>query len=377
MQQPAEEKEEIYAVQPHDTLVTIAVKFGLTVQWLRDLNNISSDFIYNDMKLIIKPPNILDTILVAENVSILSEDLQILPENEQVLGKLTCKGALLAFIPYSKGTTLFVDLCGNLEHTHLPSPAIKSGKHISSRDPELLIITFFPDINDLSKTETLAFVGSSMEITPLSDLIGKQTKEIQRRMNFTPVRPQHNDSKTEKVVQKKAKLQSVELRGTSTIADENMIEQVRRYLPYQFRLANWNLLFQLSNDGASYLTFFEKCKDKSPAVILIRTDSGDKIGAYISAGFKLSKRFYGNGETFVFTFNPKLHAYRWQNSNQYFICSTKEEIAIGGGGSTAIWIDGTFLNAVSDPCTTFGSPSLTKTPYFKIHELEVWSISQF
>lgn len=370
-----QEDEIIYVVQPRDTLVTIAVKYNISVQWIKDLNQISSDFIYNGMKLKIKPPNILDTIQVAENVQLISVDYKYLKSSDQIKGKLTCKGGLLAFIPYAKSETIFVDLCGNLEHTHHPSPDISQHKKITSNDPELFVITFFPDMNDLTKTSTLAFEGGRGVIIPLSDMVEKQTKEIQKRMNFTPARPTPTTSKEKEKSPKKPKLRPIEMRGTSRIVDDNIVEQIRRYMPYQHRLSNWELLFQLSNDGASFFTFFEKCTNKQPCILLVRTETGEKIGAYCPLGFKNSKRYYGTGETFVFSYTEHCKSYRWQSSNNYFTSSTHDGISIGGGGSTSIWIDSDFLNGGSAHCSTFNSPCLTSTPMFKIYEVEVWSMT--
>ena len=78
----------------------------------------------------------------------------------------------------------------------------------------------------------------------------------------------------------------------------------------------------------------------------------------------------------MFSCVPQFHAYKWQNSNEYFISSSKDEISIGGGGAAAIWINGDFLHAFSEPCPTFGSPVLTQTSNFKILDVEVWLLSE-
>jgi hypothetical protein len=72
--------------------------------------------------------------------------------------------------------------------------------------------------------------------------------------------------------------------------------------------------------------------------------------------------------------SPDFVVYEWSKSNQYFISSTEQEIAIGGGGASAIWIDANLLTAFSEICPTFDSPSLTKEIRFKILNMEAWKI---
>ena len=167
----------------------------------------------------------------------------------------------------------------------------------------------------------------------------------------------------------------VQLQGVSGILDDNKVNELRPFLPYYYRNYNWNLLYQLSRDGTSYTTFYKLTEKAKPVVLLIRTDQKEIIGAYISCGLQFSTRYYGNGEIFVFRFNPRIEVFKWSvGKNQYFVCSSKSDISIGGGKSTAIWIDGNFLNAVSEACPTFDSPQLTKKSTFKVLDIEVWKI---
>ena len=163
----------------------------------------------------------------------------------------------------------------------------------------------------------------------------------------------------------------------SLVINDFEVNDLRSQMPYRYRNCNWNLLYQLSKHGTSYRTFFNCTEKAMPVVLLIKTDNGDKIGAYISSGLKFSKRYYGTGETFVFRFNPKCESFKWsEGSNQFFVTSTSTEIGLGGGGSSAIWIDGDLFNGISEPCSTFNSPQLTKEYRFKCIEIEVWGFTE-
>lgn len=165
--------------------------------------------------------------------------------------------------------------------------------------------------------------------------------------------------------------------GTSNILLSEDPTLIRRSIPYRYRNGNWNLLYQLSRDGSSYFTFFNRTQKKTPLILLISTDKNEKIGAYLSCGIHGSSRFYGSGETFVFRLFPHFECFKWSQANNYFISSTDNEIVIGGGGASAIWIDSKMASAYSGECETFASPSLTSEPNFTIIDIEVWSIESF
>ena len=213
---------------------------------------------------------------------------------------------------------------------------------------------------------------------PMLRLDGPQSLSIRPQQSMQLKLPPMIPSAPETPIRKpKKELPNIKLNGTSAFLTQEIINNIRNNLPYHYRTYNWQLLYQLSTHGASYSTFFDKCLNTGPSIILILTDKAEIIGAYISSGFKKSNNYYGTGETFVFSCQPEFKAYKWQNSNQYFVSTSQDEIAIGGGGSSAIWIDGHLLHAYSEPCSTFSSPSLTTNYNFKIANIEVWKVGEF
>jgi hypothetical protein len=162
----------------------------------------------------------------------------------------------------------------------------------------------------------------------------------------------------------------------STIIDDETAAEIRRAMPTRFRNAEWGRLFQLSTDGSSYGTFFQATENVAPAVLVVRTDRGDRFGCYSSEGFKNSKQYYGTGETFVFQITPAFAAFGWTNASDFFVASSDDEIAIGGGGNSAIWIDRYMLKGFSEACPTFGSPHLASQKRFRVMDMEAWGIGK-
>lgn len=83
-------------------------------------------------------------------------------------------------------------------------------------------------------------------------------------------------------------------------------QRIKRYLgciiPDIYRYKTWKLLFNTSHDGISYATMFNRAKRHYPIYILIEDTKKNIFGAYISQGIKESNKFYGTGESFVFSF---------------------------------------------------------------------------
>lgn len=81
--------------------------------------------------------------------------------------------------------------------------------------------------------------------------------------------------------------------------------------------------------------------------------------------------YYGDGESFVWSLvgevgaegEAPLRKYAWSTENSYFQLSTsKDGLAMGGGGSFALFVDPELLNGSSGACETFFSSPLHLPP---------------
>ena len=55
------------------------------------------------------------------------------------------------------------------------------------------------------------------------------------------------------------------------------------------------------------------------------------FGAFCSHKLQVSEHFYGDGETFLFTFLPEMKIFKWTGSNMFFIKGDVDSLTIGGG----------------------------------------------
>lgn len=92
-------------------------------------------------------------------------------------------------------------------------------------------------------------------------------------------------------------------REPSEILNPGMIQVLTHYLPMHLKFLEWTLAFSINRDGYSPVTFFENLKDFEQTLIVIKDSNGYVFGGYCTETWKPSKKFYGNGDSFVFTFN--------------------------------------------------------------------------
>ncbi len=86
------------------------------------------------------------------------------------------------------------------------------------------------------------------------------------------------------------------------------------------RTQDMTLLYSLSRDGISTLTFYENCKRYSSTLLVILDKDGYKFGGYCTEVWKKAGHFYGTGENFLFTLKdgniPEV--YYWTGESDQF-----------------------------------------------------------
>ncbi|KAM4841963.1 TLD domain-containing protein 2 isoform 4-T6 [Thomomys bottae] len=139
----------------------------------------------------------------------------------------------------------------------------------------------------------------------------------------------------------------------------------------------WTLVFCTSRDGFSLRSLYRQMEGHSgPVLLLLRDQDGQMFGAFSSSTFRLSKGFYGTGETFLFTFSPQLKVFKWTGNNSFFVKGDLDSLMMGSGsGQFGLWLDGDLYRGGSHPCATFNNEVLARQEQFCIKELEAWAVS--
>uniref|UniRef100_A0A915DZ55 TLDc domain-containing protein n=1 Tax=Ditylenchus dipsaci TaxID=166011 RepID=A0A915DZ55_9BILA len=179
----------------------------------------------------------------------------------------------------------------------------------------------------------------------------------------------------------------------SKIIDTEAASELIAALPSRYQLETPQLLFRLSEHGASFVQLWTQIDDADQTLLVIRSVSGQIFGAYCSSCWterrdvreRAKTRYFGTGESFVWHLHPELQlpvVYGWagQNSDhpdscpQMFMTAGDRFLIIGSGGGDAIAIRDELTRGLSYPCETFASPALVPSNEFEIDELEVYMV---
>jgi hypothetical protein len=164
------------------------------------------------------------------------------------------------------------------------------------------------------------------------------------------------------------------VRGPSAVLGADDVDQVRLALPYRMRKLPWERAFAASTDGVALSTMFERADRRMPLLMVVLTAERTKIGAYLPTGLRPLRSYGGSGETFVFHFTPDIQVYRWSQKNAFFTSVAQDEIAVGGGSGSAIYLAGALRRGFSSSCETFDSVRLTGKQQFEILDVELWHV---
>ncbi|XP_020933805.1 TLD domain-containing protein 2 isoform X1 [Sus scrofa] len=153
--------------------------------------------------------------------------------------------------------------------------------------------------------------------------------------------------------------------------------QLSLHLPPRVTGHSWSLAFCTSRNGFSLRSLYRQMEGHNgPVLLVLRDHDGQMFGAFSSSAIRLSKNFYGTGETFLFTFSPQLKVFKWTGSNSFFVKGDLDLLMIGcGSGHFGLWLDGDLYHGGSHPCATFNNEVLARQEQFCIKELEAWVLS--
>jgi len=100
----------------------------------------------------------------------------------------------------------------------------------------------------------------------------------------------------------------------SKIIDFHDLELIYNWIPNNFN--NYlSLLYRMSDDGDSFLSFHNKCDNQFPALFIAKTKNGYKFGGYTSIGWNSKSNTYlSDKKSFLFSLN-KEKKYQLQNNN--------------------------------------------------------------
>ena len=143
----------------------------------------------------------------------------------------------------------------------------------------------------------------------------------------------------------------------------------------------WRMLFNMSTHGASLEAMYQglnESKNPPPYLIAVRDTKGATFGCFVASEIVCRpNKYYGTGECFLFSIKPEgIHHYPWTGRNSYFIASSGDCIALGGGGSFGLHLDGDLNRGSSARSETFDNPCLAGSEDSQCFNVQVWGIGR-
>ncbi|TMW56564.1 hypothetical protein Poli38472_006574 [Pythium oligandrum] len=175
----------------------------------------------------------------------------------------------------------------------------------------------------------------------------------------------------------------------SNILTVDHIAFIDHAVPLTCQLCRWCLLYSTDMHGSSLHTLLMMTKNQSPTLIVVKDDQDNIFGGFGSDEWHRSTQYFGNGETFLFTFSPRAgvptaHSgtvgshfvkYPWSRRNNYFMLCSEESLVMGGGGSFGLYLDSDLSRGTTGPCETFSSRPLVPSHEFNCVHVEVWGFT--
>jgi len=169
---------------------------------------------------------------------------------------------------------------------------------------------------------------------------------------------------------------------TAILTNRDNLGRVCHSLPRRCRDKDWRILYSMELHGASLGALYRQCTLASGPCVIMCMDTWSYIfGAFVNTPPRmnmLGEPSYGNGECFLFTFEPEFKIYKWSRDNDIFMNGMRNAFSIGGGGDGAGFrVDAGLLNGVSNKSATFqNQKTIASSTAFKMLHLEVWSVGK-
>lgn len=173
---------------------------------------------------------------------------------------------------------------------------------------------------------------------------------------------------------------AIDISEESKLISLHDMKGISAHMPLRHRQKKWVLLYSTLRDGISMQTLLRKSKGKFPTVLIVRDMKKHVFGAFCSEPWRISSRYYGTGETFIFRVEPDPAVWHWwwkksnEVQNDFFMWGSHDAIAVGGAGGYALWLDRELSQGISRSSLTFGNSSLSSSEEFNIGAVELWGL---
>ena len=183
--------------------------------------------------------------------------------------------------------------------------------------------------------------------------------------------------KEEKDIEEKEKEENFFYQSTILMSREEK-ELISNWIK-QNTQKKFKLLYRASKDGDSIKTFHEKCDNKGPTVMIIKTNTGFRFGGYNPLFWDQSGDYKSDKLTFLFSLKKKKKYTLISGKESYSVYGNSDRAAFGGGHDIGIFDQCTKNNKsyINTPCSfnTNEKSELSGGQYnITVSDYEVYSV---
>eukprot|EP01118_Nematostelium_gracile_P006607 TRINITY_DN2123_c0_g1_i5.p1 TRINITY_DN2123_c0_g1~~TRINITY_DN2123_c0_g1_i5.p1 ORF type:complete len:677 (-),score=153.48 TRINITY_DN2123_c0_g1_i5:47-2077(-) len=159
----------------------------------------------------------------------------------------------------------------------------------------------------------------------------------------------------------------------SDLLDDVQLSKLRDSIDPIYWDSKWELVYKPSIKGYSLKSLYTSVNGRHPLLIVIKDSLGHLFGVYVFNGISVNTNYYGDSESFLFTFLNGFHVFATTGANTMFNKTTPNFMAFGGP-EYGLWLDSEIDNGISKESATFGNTSLAGQENFKCVHMEVWEL---
>ena len=227
---------------------------------------------------------------------------------------------------------------------------------------------FFINVNSKEK-------DTKSEINSIIACVNSLTQKVQNLENKVNIL----ENKVNELIKEKEEKKKKELYGQiskSSVINKDEIDLFMNW--FDKKPTKIKLLLDSKIDGDSTQTFYNKCSNKFPTVVFVKTTKGRRFGGYCSIGWeKTNGSFKKDINNFIFSLDKK-KKYKIKQP-EYGIRTSSDHFAFGGGCDFVIYNNCTsnnnnYNNNNTGTYETTEKYELNGEEYFTVSSYEVYRI---
>jgi hypothetical protein len=194
--------------------------------------------------------------------------------------------------------------------------------------------------NEKDKTSITNLKNENLELKYIINTIITQNRKFEEKLSNLQ---KENKEIKEKIKQLKNQIektenennQNNELKNSTILNNKEEINLISNYIKENTKI-NFKLLYKLSKDGDLIKTFHEKCDNKGPTLIIIKTTKGFRFGGFNPITWDISGDYKISNSVFIFSLDKKKKYLLNNGHDKFAICGSSTKIAFGGGHDISI-----------------------------------------